>query len=200
MMPLAGQAVSRFPARNLIAVGFGVFALSYFFTATHLNLLLSFAFASWLRIIQVMAIPLVFISVTTAAYFGIPPEKNNQVAGLINFVRNIGGSILISLTNALVTERGQWRQDQLSKYLGPADANYQDQIKAFRGIFDTSAGKPNSLQLAQGQIYNQLQGQAHALAYVDVYFVLGFAAVLMVPLAFLLRKNRPGGERAVMME
>ena len=49
---------------------------------------------------------------TTAAYFGIPPEKNNQVSGLINFVRNIGGSILISLTNALVTERAQWHQER----------------------------------------------------------------------------------------
>ena len=200
VMPLAGQAVSRFPARNLIALGFAVFALSYFFTATHLSLLLSFAFASWLRIIQVVAIPLVFISVTTAAYFGIPAEKNNQVAGLINFVRNIGGSILISITNALVTERGQWRQDQLSKYLAPSNTNYQQHIKALRGVFDATAGKSNSLQLAQGQIYNQLQGQAHALAYVDVYFVLALAAVLMIPLAFLLSKNRPGGERAVMME
>ncbi len=200
IMPLAGQAVSRFPARNLIALGFAIFAISYFFTATHLDLLISFAFASWLRIIQVVAIPLVFISVTTAAYFGIPAEKNNQVAGLINFVRNIGGSILISITNAMVTERGQSRQDQLSRYLNPASGNYQQQIKTLRGVFDTSAGQSNSLRLAQGQIYNQLQSQAHVLAYVDVYFVLGVAAVLMIPTAFLLSKNRPSGERTVMME
>ncbi len=200
VMPLAGQAVSRFPARNLIAMGFGVFAFSYFFTATHLSLLLSFGWASWLRVIQVAAIPLVFISVTTAAYFGMPPEKNNQVSGLINFVRNIGGSILISLTGALVTNRGQWHQDQLSKYLAPADANYQHRVDAFRGVFDSSAGKENSLGLARGEIYQQLQQQSHALAYVDTYFVLAFAALLMVPLAFLLRKNRPGGERAVLME
>ncbi len=122
VMPMAGQAVSRFPARNLIAMGFVLFAVGYFYTATHLSLLISFGFASWLRVVQIVAIPFVFISVTTAAYFGIPPEKNNQVSGLINFVRNIGGSILISLTNALVTERAQWHQSQLSKNTTLADA------------------------------------------------------------------------------
>src|SRR5580704_17280617 len=71
-MPMAGQAVSRFPARNLIAMGFVLFALSYFYTATHLSLLISFGFSSKLRVFHVVAIPFVFISVTTAAYFGIP--------------------------------------------------------------------------------------------------------------------------------
>ena len=32
-MPMAGQAVSRFPARNLIAMGFVIFAVGYFYTA-----------------------------------------------------------------------------------------------------------------------------------------------------------------------
>jgi DHA2 family multidrug resistance protein len=121
------------------------------------------------------------------------------VSGLINFVRNIGGSILISLTNALVTERAQWHQSTLSKSTSLASGNYQQHIDALRGTFDVTAGKANSLHLAQGQLYEQLQAQTQALAYVDVYYVLAFAALLMVPMAFLLDRNRPGGG-AVMME
>ena len=198
-MPMAGQAVSRFPARNLIAMGFVIFAVGYFYTARHLSLLISFGFASKLRVVQIIAIPFVFISVTTAAYFGIPSEKNNQVSGLINFVRNIGGSILISLTNALVIERSQWHQSQLSKYTIPVSGVFQQRIDALRHTFDVAAGKANSLELARGQVYNQLQAQTQALAYVDVYYVLCFAAVLMIPLAFLLDRNQPGGG-PVMME
>ncbi len=200
MMPMAGQAVSRFPARNLIALGFTLFALSYFYTATHLSLLISFGFASKLRVFQIAAIPFVFISVTTAAYFGMPPEKNNQVSGLINFVRNIGGSILISLTNALVTERTQWHQNQLSHNTSPADGNYQVQMDALKSTFEAAAGKGNALHLAQGHMYSQLQAQTQALGYVDVYFVLAAAAILMVPLSFLLNRNQPGGGGAVMLE
>jgi MFS transporter, DHA2 family, multidrug resistance protein len=197
-MPMAGQAVSRFPARNLIAMGFVLFALGYYYTASHISLLISFGFASKLRVVQIVAIPFVFISVTTAAYFGIPPEKNNQVSGLINFVRNIGGSILISLTNALVTERAQWHQSVLSKGTNLASSNYQQQIDGLRKTLDATAGTGNGLHLAQGQLYQQLQAQTQALAYVDVYYVLCFAAILMIPLSFLLDRNKPGGGPAMM--
>ena len=140
-MPMAGQAVSRFPARNLIAFGFLLFALGYWFTATRLNLGISFQFASIMRVVQVIAIPFVFISVTTAAYFGLPAEKNNQVSGLINFSRNIGGSILISITNAMVTERGLWHQDQMRKYLTPTDPYYHNRRECAEGFLHDLGGK-----------------------------------------------------------
>jgi DHA2 family multidrug resistance protein len=140
---------------------------------------------------QVVPIPLVFISVTTAAYFGMPREKNNQVAGLINFVRNIGGSILISLTNAAVVERAQFHQNQLLKYLTPTNANLQRQVQSLTGYFDGRSGPPNAGGLAQGRIYNELIQQSQTLAYVDVFYIMCGAAILMIPLSFLLKKNHP---------
>src|ERR1700744_3154691 len=80
LMPMAGQALARVPARNLILFGFAFYAVAYFYTATHLNLGLSFRTNSLLRVIQVVAIPFVFISVTTAGYFGMPAEKSNQIS------------------------------------------------------------------------------------------------------------------------
>jgi len=195
VMPFAGQAVSRFPARNLIALGFVFFAFSYWYTASHLSLLMSFRFASWLRIVQLVAIPFVFISVTTAAYFDMPREKNNQVSGLINFVRNIGGSILIALTNAMVTERGQFHLDQMRKYLTPTDGPFQNQVENLKNSFGTSMGKGNAAGLAQGRIYSELLHQAQALAYVDVFYILCAASLIMIPMAFLLKKNSPRSEK-----
>ena len=198
VVPIAGQLVTHFPARNIIAAGFVGFAFAYFITARRLNLGLSFGESSWLRILQVYSIPLVFISVTTAAYFGMPREKNNQVAGLINFVRNIGGSILISLTNAAVVERAQFHQDQLLKYITPTNPNFQQQVHSLTGYFDGRSGPGNAGGFAQGRIYNQLIQQSTVLAYVDVFYILCAAAILMIPLSFLLRKNDPhtGGKPA----
>jgi len=193
VVPIAGQLVTHFPARNTITFGFCCFAVSYFITANRLNLGLSFGEASWLRILQVFAIPLVFIAVTTAAYFGMPREKNNQVAGLINFVRNIGGSILISLTNAAVVERAQFHQDQLLKYIIPSSANFQQHVQSLTSYFDGRSGPANAGGYAQGSIYNQLIAQSTVLAYVDVFYILCVAAILMIPLSFLLAKNQPHG-------
>ena len=195
VMPLAGQAVSRFPARNLIALGFIGFACAYYYVATHLSLLLSFKFASFLRVLQVVPIPFLFISVTTAAYFGMAREKNNQVAGLINFVRNIGGSILIAITNALVTERAQAHQQRLLTWLTPTNINYRQHLQSLTDAFNSSVGKNNAAALARGEIYNQLQQQVQTLAYQDVFFAIAFATAMMVPLAFLLDKNYPRGKK-----
>ena len=203
LFPLSGQLVTRFPARNLIAMGFAIFAVAYYVTSTRLNLGLSFGASGWLRVTQVVALPFIFISVTTAAYFGLPREKSNQVAGLINFVRNIGGSILISLTNAMVVERAQFHQNQLLKYVIPTSQNYQNQIRALTNAFSAGAAGPgNAGRLAQGTIYNQLIQQSQTLAYVDTFYALCAVSLLMVPLSFLLKKNNPraGGATEIRLE
>jgi DHA2 family multidrug resistance protein len=197
VMPMAGQAVSRFPARNIICMGFCLFTFGFFYSATHINLGISFGFASWLRVIQILPIPFVFISVTTAAYFGLPSEKNNQVAGLINFARNIGGSILISLSNAYVTESGQYHQAVLGQHLSATSPNYQRALGAYTNAFTGIGGSANAGLMAQTTIYNQLANQTTALAYVDVYYVLGAASIVMIFLSFLLDKNNPKAGGAV---
>ncbi len=191
VMPIAGQAVTRFPARNIIAIGFAITAASYWLTATKLNLGISFVTASWLRVWQIGSIPLVFIALTTAVYFGLPREKSNQVSGLINFVRNIGGSILIALTNAAVTQRGQFHQDQLTKYITPSNLNYQHTQGMYMSTFSGKMGPANAQHLADGQIMNNLQSQSTTLAYIDVFWVLFAVSVVMVLLSFLLKRNDP---------
>ena len=200
VMPFAGQAVTKFPARNIIAFGFICFTLAYYYTATHLILGMSFSTASWMRVWQIVCIPFVFISVTTAAYFGLPREKSNQISGLINFVRNIGGSILIALTNAEVTQRGQFHQDQLMKYMTPSGSNYQRMQGMYQGVYTTASGAGNAAQLANGKLLNNLQAQSQTLAYVDVFWILCLASLIMIPMAFLLKRNEPGAGGQVVAE
>jgi DHA2 family multidrug resistance protein len=108
MMPLAGYATGKVSARTLVVCGFILFTVSFRYAAAVTNLQMSFAEASWLRVVQMLPLPFCFISITNAAYVGMPREQSNQVAGLINFVRNLGGSILIAITNAQVTSRSLW--------------------------------------------------------------------------------------------
>jgi DHA2 family multidrug resistance protein len=191
LMPLAGQAVSRFPARYIIQGGFALFTFGFVYSAMHLNLGMSFGFTSWMRIVQVVPIPFVFISVTTAAYFNIPSEMNNQVAGLINFARNLGGSILISLTNAFVTESAQFHQNNLLKHLTETGRTFQQAVAQYTAALTSHMGPANAPLGAQTQIYTSLQRQTSALAYVDVYFVLGGVSAIMIFLSFLLDMNDP---------
>jgi len=192
VMPFAGWATGRFPARNVAATGFAIFAFSFWYSTTQLSLDMSFANASWLRVIQLAPIPFAFISITTAAYVGMPKEQSNQVAGLINFVRNIGGSIFIAVTGAAVTNRALHHEALLQNRMNTLSIPFDQYSKALGAGLAQDFGGPNSAGLAAGNIYQMLQRQAAMQGYQDVYKMLFWMALGMVFLAFLLNKNKPG--------
>jgi DHA2 family multidrug resistance protein len=139
-----------------------------------------------------MPLPFCFISITTAAYVGMPKEDSNQVAGLINFSRNIGGSILIAVTNAQVTSRSLWHQQHLQNTMTSASIGFQQHSQALTGLLGGSFGGPNGGGMALATIYNQLNQQALTQGYQDVYMELSWMSIFLIALAFLLSKNKPG--------
>jgi len=192
MMPLAGWATGKVSARTLTVGGFILFTITFRYAAVVTNLQMSFAEASWLRVVQMLPLPFCFISITNAAYVGMPKEESNQVAGLINFVRNIGGSILIAITNAQVTSRAMWHQQHLQQDMLPGAIGYQQHLNALSGFLGGQFGGANGTGMALASIYNQLNQQAQMQGYQDVYMELCYMSVVLVGLAFLLNKNRPG--------
>ncbi len=192
VMPLAGWATSKISARTLTVVGFTLFVITFRYAAAVTNLQMSFAEASWLRVVQMLPIPFCFISITNAAYVGMPKEESNQVAGLINFVRNIGGSILIAVTNAQVTTRAMWHEQHLQQAMQPGSIAFDQHRQALSAFLGGSFGAANGGGLALASIYNQLIQQAQTQGYQDVYMELSWMSVALIALAFLLSKNRPG--------
>src|ERR1035438_8005965 len=192
VMPIAGYATGKIAARYLAVVGFILFVITFRYAADVTTLDMTFASASWLRVIQMMPIPFCFISITTAAYVGMPREESNQVAGLINFVRNIGGSILIAVTNAQVTSRASWHQSHLQNAMQSGSYGFDQHKQALTGFFGGSFGGPNGSGLALASIYNQLNQQAQMQGYQDVYMELSWMSVGLIVLALLLSKNKPG--------
>ena len=192
VMPLAGYATGKISARTLAVIGFTMFVLTFRYAGAVTTLDMSFSAASFLRVIQMMPIPFCFISITTAAYVGIPREDSNQVAGLINFARNLGGSILIAVTNAQVTTRATWHQAQLQNSMQSGSIAFQRQSQGLTGFFDGRFGSHNGMTMALASLYGQLNRQAQMQAYQDVYMELSWMSVGLVLLAFLLSKNKPG--------
>jgi DHA2 family multidrug resistance protein len=192
VMPLAGIATSKISARTLAVGGFIMFTFTFRYAAAVTSLDMSFSQSSWLRVIQMLPLPFCFISITNAAYVGMPKEESNQVAGLINFARNIGGSILIALTNAQVTSRAMWHQQHLQSDMQAAMPGYQQHLHALQGFLGNTFGGPNGGGLALASLYNQLNRQAQMQGYQDVYIELSWMSVCLVLLAFMLSKNRPG--------
>ena len=192
MMPLAGIATGKISARWLVMGGFAMLVLTFRYAADVTTLQMSFAEASWLRVVQMLPLPFCFISITNAAYVGLPKRESNQVAGLINFARNIGGSVLIAMTNAQVTSRSLWHQQHLQNAMQAANPTFQQRTQALSGFLSGTFGAANAHGMALATIYNQLNRQAQTQGYQDVYMELSWVSVVLIALAFLLSKNKPG--------
>src|SRR3989442_13796528 len=92
-MPIVGQLTTRVQSRYLLATGWLAMALAMSYSALRIDLLISFGAAASLRVLQVIGLGFLFVPITLAAYLGMPADKSNSVAGIVNFMRNIGSSV-----------------------------------------------------------------------------------------------------------
>jgi DHA2 family multidrug resistance protein len=185
LMPIIGLLLKVIQPRTLIAFGLLVEAFALF-RLSGLNADVAFSDVMWCRVIQAAGIAFLFVPVSTAAYIGLPPGKNNNASALINLSRNLGGSVGISVVQTLLARRSQFHQTRMIEILTPYDWTYQQLL----GDIERATG--NRAESSLAMLYEMVQRQVTMLAYIDIFYVLGWAALLMVPLTALLRKAPPG--------
>jgi MFS transporter, DHA2 family, multidrug resistance protein len=199
-MPIMGQLTTKFQARYLITFGWLALSIAMFYSTKRIDLQISFKAAVWLRIAQVIGLGFLFVPITLVAYIGISPENNNAVAGMVNFMRNIGSSVGTSIVTTVIARRAQFHQMTLVNHTAPGSHNFQNLIN---GLAQRLAHSGMSLREAHthayARVYQAVQAQATTLAYIDTFFILAVGAAIMFFLSFLLEKNDPhgGGEAAV---
>jgi MFS transporter, DHA2 family, multidrug resistance protein len=200
-MPIMGQLTTKFQARYLIAFGWFALSIAMFFSTRRIDLQISFHAAVWLRIAQVIGLGFLFVPITLVAYVGIPPEKNNAVAGIINFMRNMGSSVGTSLVTTMIARRSQFHQARLVQNARVDNPNFVKAANALSGqLAGAGLGSYRGHLQAYARIYQSLQAQAGSLAYIDTFKVLAVGAAIMFLLAFVLQKNDPGGGGHVIVE
>jgi DHA2 family multidrug resistance protein len=192
-MPIMGQLTRKIQARYLIAFGWLALSVAMYYSTQRIDLQISFSAATWLRIFQVIGLGFLFVPITLAAYVGIAPEKNNAVAGIINFMRNMGSSVGTSMVTTLIARRSQFHQARLVQNVRVDNPNFVNSANGLaQHLANAGVGKHESQITAYARIYQALQGQAASLAYIDTFMVLSVGAGIMFFLAFLLKRNDPG--------
>jgi MFS transporter, DHA2 family, multidrug resistance protein len=200
LMPVAGVLAAKVQARYIIAFGWLTLAAGMYLSTQQLDLDISFRSASILRVAQVFGLGFLFVPINLVSYVGIPAEKSNSVAGLINFMRNIGSSIGTSMVTTLIARRSQFHQVYLAAHTTlsqPPFTNATQGLGAQLSVAGLDATR--AATQAYARLYGLLIGQATALAYIDTFWVLCIGSAIMFILSFALKRNSPGagGEVAV---
>jgi MFS transporter, DHA2 family, multidrug resistance protein len=193
MMFVVGRLSGKVQPKYMIMTGAIIVALSMY-DMTRVYGDLDFWFFARSRMLLGVGLPLIFLSITTASYDGIPHEKTDQASALINAARNTGGSIGVSLASNVLAHREQFHQSRLVDTLIPSSMQYQDTLHQMTNYF---VAQGSSVLQAQRQaiawIGQQLQTQASFLAYMDAFWVLMLISAAAALLALTLRKMKLGG-------
>lgn len=193
-MPVVGILTGRIQARYLIAFGWLALCVAMYFSTQMLDLQISFRTASIMRVIQVVGIGFLFVPVTLVSYVGMPPEKSNSIAGLLNFMRNIGSSIGTSMVTTLIARRSQVHQAYLVSHVTAGNSTFSLAVTSLARRLNAAGLEANQAQRqAIGRIYRETVAQATTLAYIDTFAILAVVAGIMFVLSFFLKKNEPGG-------
>ena len=197
-IPIVGQLTTRFPAKYLIAFGWLAMATAMYYSTQRIDLQISFKAATWLRVAQVGGIGFLFVPITLVAYVGIPADKSNSVAGMVNFMRNIGSSVGTSMVTTVLARRSQFHQTNLVAHATGTNANYQHLVSGLTGGLTRFGLSAHDAQVrATARAYRILIGQATTLAYVDAFWIISMGASIMFLASFFLRKNDPHGGQVI---
>jgi len=192
LLPMVGMLVSRADPRMLVAFGFLVMSASLFYMSRKLDLQMDFGTAIELRCFQSVGLAFLFVPIQTLSYSGIPPQKNNQVSGIMNLSRNMGGDIGIAFVTTFIARRSQSHQAVLSSHTTAYSAQFQAALAATASnLQHAGSSSIEATRQATAAMYRQLVLQATQLAYLDTLWIIGIATIVMAPLVFMAK--RPQG-------
>jgi len=196
MMPVAGILATKFDPRVIIAMGFAITSFGLFHV-TNIYYGVSFNTMVVYRVIQVIGIPLIFIPISTLNYVGIPRDKFNQVSGISNFMRNVGGAIGVSMLNNFITRQGQVHRTSLTAHTNHANPFFERQLNAItQNFIAMGASASEASHRALAQLSAQVDLQSNVLGFVNSFWILGLLVMFLIPLPFIMRRPSPEEAKA----
>jgi DHA2 family multidrug resistance protein len=187
-MPFVGAALAKRDGRKIVFLGLLLGAASMFIMQG-LNLQGSFWDYTWPRIVLGFGLAMIFVPLTTVTLATITRSEMGNATGMFNLLRNIGGSVGIAMAATLLARYSQFYQTNLVAHISPYNPIYQMRIaelkQAFiaKGISITQAGHS-----ALGIIYGEVRRQSGALAFNHIFFIIGLAFLVIIPLLLLLKR------------
>jgi DHA2 family multidrug resistance protein len=119
--------------------------------------------------------------------------KNEQIgnaSGLYNLVRNVGGSIGISVVDTIVTRHTQSHRSELAHNISHRPV-FEHSLDVYRSLMSAHVVSSTATHRAYAMVQNSLDQQATVFSYVDDLRYMAIACICCMPIVFLVKKVRP---------
>ncbi len=183
---LYGSFANRLDGRILVAVGLSCIATGCMMLG-NLNLQISTMSIMFPNFLFGIGLGLAMIPIITLSMATLKNDQMTNASGLQNLLKNIGGAFGTSIVATLITRGAQKHQFMLIQHLTDTSANYIERVQTYTGAFITNYDPVTATYMAKGIINKLLFQQATLCAFIDAFRVFAIAAVVIIPLLFLLQ-------------
>ena len=186
-MPIVGILMSYMDSRWLMSLGVACIAVSTLLLG---NVTLDVAMASivWPNVLYGLGMGMVMVPLMAIAVGTLPNEKIGNASGIFNLMRNLGGSIGISISTTFLARMTQTHQADLVGHMTPYNPVFRHQLSALVGGMSRYSAAPRARMQAYGMLHGVLMQQSNLKAYVDMFCWTALIMALCLPGAWLLKK------------
>jgi DHA2 family multidrug resistance protein len=186
-MPIVGILMSYVDGRWLMSLGLACVAASTWILGS-LNLEVAMASIVWPNVLQGVGMGFVMVPLMALAVGTLSNEKIGNASGIFNLMRNLGGSVGISLSTTFLARMTQAHQANLVAHMTPYDPVFQERLSVLTAGLSRYAAGPQARMQAYGLLQSILFQQANLKAYVDMFRWTALILALCLPGVWLLRK------------
>lgn len=199
VMPISGYLADRMAARTMIVTGILLFMVSSFALAT-VGVDTSYLAMAGIVAVGRVAVGAVNPSLNVAAISALPAAMLAQGAGLINFVRQLGGAFGVNGLSVALEYRMAFHSDAIT---AAARSNAGADLLRGVGSLLAAGGAPPDLQSAGALHYfgTMIAAQAYSEAFRDIFYLLAIVfAIALLPALILRGKRAAPPPQAVPMD
>ncbi|HET7921461.1 MAG TPA: MFS transporter, partial [Gammaproteobacteria bacterium] len=182
-MLIVGKLANKVDARFNMAAGLAIMALSMYFMAGFDTGIDTWAI-TWTGFVQGIGMGQVMVPLMTLTFSTLAPHFRTEGTGVYNLIRNVGGSIGISIAFTLLSRNTQINHAELGTHITP----YNQAIQLSAATAQMNLSNPHDLAMMNGLVTRQ----ATMISFNDDFKLMMITCLLAIPLVFLMQQPKYG--------
>ncbi len=175
---------SRIDPRLMVVAGFATQGISGWYMAQmDLNVMLADLF--WPMIVQGFGVGLLWPSITAITFSTLSQKYLDEATGFYHLIRNMGSSIYISISMAVIMRTSSQRYAEMTDHISPFNQNFD--------LPWASGGWSATTTEGLSHLGSEIGRQAAMIGYNNSFYMFSITAFAFIPLVLLIRWKKGGG-------
>ncbi|HVU44653.1 MAG TPA: DHA2 family efflux MFS transporter permease subunit [Terracidiphilus sp.] len=186
-LPIVGKLSQHIDNRWLLFVGFIVFTISSLLFS-FINMQIGPGTLLIAIVVAGFGMSFLFVPLGNMGTATVPNPEIGNATGIFNLLRNIGGSVGISLAQTELVRRAAFHQTHLAAAVPQSGYVFQMYSNQLSHYLARHMGHAAGYPLALGHLYRMLQQQALLLSFLDIFRWCALITAVAAALGWLFRK------------